>query len=383
MKKLFSYIVISTILSLWLMGCDANNQNEIETPVNLKISNTLTSIGESDVAYIELNQTKLGIITHEFLAPMKESPENDKGEKLFIVYLAENGKINFSKGYTLDGGSVTWNYSGDIPTYTRQKGDKQAIYLSKEGKITTDNIGETKDASFSALMLNDKRGTETISYPIVKIGQYFWIKKNLATKLFNDGTSIPFYTNQKEWMKLTTPSCAVYKNDAKPDENENIKTYGVLYNFYAAANEKIAPEKWFVPTDNTFAHLVAYIDSKGYDPEATDGMEAANAGTALKSKTGWRDKHLDTTNADPVPGNDLSGFSAIGAGSTSDSKYFEFSGDEKQAYFWTTTPYEEKKSMMRRLYWDSAVSNRWFAEQHMGFSIRIYTPLSTFEQVDN
>lgn len=91
---------------------------------------------------------------------------------------------------------------------------------------------------------------------------------------------------------------------------------------------------------------------------------------------------LPTTGAEPSPGNDLSGFSVIGSGSTSDSRYFEFSGEEKQAYFWTATVYEEKKAMMRRLFWDSPVSNRFFSDMHMGYSLRLCTPLQTYDKVD-
>lgn len=342
----------------------------------IKISSELSKIDSSDVAYIMSGDKQVGIIAHELLSVRKEG---DKAQRTFIVYLAKGNEVDFSKGYTLDGGTVQWTYENNIVTeYKYVPGDKKQIYITEAGELSEEELPNAKNATFKAITLEDKRNEEVNSYPIVKIGERFWMKKNLAALHYNDGNLIDKYTTQKEWMKLQTPACAVFKNDAKSDEKENIKNYGVLYNFYAAKSDSIAPKGWFVPSDNDFCKMIAYVDNS-YNNEAPNGQEAISAGSMLRATHGWRTEYLSTTDAYPVEANDLSGFSAIGSGSTSDSKYFEFSGDDKQAYFWTKTPYEEDQAMMRRFYWDSAVSNRWFWKMYTGMSIRCFTELSTYK----
>jgi uncharacterized protein (TIGR02145 family) len=60
-------------------------------------------------------------------------------------------------------------------------------------------------------------------YNIIKIGTQSWIAENLKTTKFNDGTVIPFITNNSVWPTLTTPGYGWYENDIT---NKDI--YGAL-----------------------------------------------------------------------------------------------------------------------------------------------------------
>lgn len=77
---------------------------------------------------------------------------------------------------------------------------------------------------------------------------------------------------------------------------DDILGYGYLYNYYAISNGKFAPSGWKVPSSSEFSTLLVYLG--GY-----------NSTTHLKLKSNnkkyWQDDYI---------GNNLSNFSAVGAG---------------------------------------------------------------------
>jgi hypothetical protein len=66
-------------------------------------------------------------------------------------------------------------------------------------------------------------------YNTVNIGTQVWMKENLKTTKYNDGSSIPNVTDNATWSGLSSPAFCWYNNDAT-----NYKaTFGALYNWYA------------------------------------------------------------------------------------------------------------------------------------------------------
>jgi len=182
-------------------------------------------------------------------------------------------------------------------------------------------------------------------YHTVKIGNQVWTVENLRTTKFNDGTPIPYVKDNEDWKKLNSPAYCAYDNDP-----ENGKKYGMLYNWYAACSDKIAPKGWRVPTRDEQLVLRDYLIVNGYNYDGTtDGNKVAKS---MASKTGWTYKTLDFYGKQ-VPDtigmvgnkpqtNNKSGFSAVPTGSRwSDYSDGGFHSKETSVYWWSVTPYSE------------------------------------------
>ncbi len=123
-------------------------------------------------------------------------------------------------------------------------------------------------------------------YNTIKIGNQIWMKENLKTTKFNDGTPITKYsfaTNGNNWLNLNSPQ-AFYQWADTSDLN-NIHTnplpfdyYGAMYNHLAIASGKLAPTGWRIPTVQDFLILKNYLANNGF---------ANKEALALKSSSGW------------------------------------------------------------------------------------------------
>jgi uncharacterized protein (TIGR02145 family) len=92
-------------------------------------------------------------------------------------------------------------------------------------------------------------------YTTVKIGTQVWMKQNLKTTRYTDGTPIPNITSSAQWAALTIPGYCWYNFD-----NLN-KEYGALYNWHVidpTNPHKIAPPGWHVPSNNDWNILINY-----------------------------------------------------------------------------------------------------------------------------
>jgi uncharacterized protein (TIGR02145 family) len=89
------------------------------------------------------------------------------------------------------------------------------------------------------------------TYNTVTIGVQVWMKENLKTTTFNDGTPISEVTDFTDWFNLTTPGYCWYDNDKEKYK----ETYGALYNYYAVETGKLCPTGWHVPTDEKNGRL--------------------------------------------------------------------------------------------------------------------------------
>jgi len=117
------------------------------------------------------------------------------------------------------------------------------------------------------------------SYGIVVIESKKWMKANLKTSQYNDGTLIPNITSSSDWLKLTTGAYCWYDNDIN-----NKNPYGGLYNWFAINTGKLCPKGWHVPTHSEWLDL-AY---------AVGGPEVA--GGKLKATINWIQPNIGATN---------------------------------------------------------------------------------------
>lgn len=113
-------------------------------------------------------------------------------------------------------------------------------------------------------------------YNTVMIGDQCWMKENLKTTTFRNGTPIPNVTNGDEWANLITGAYSWYGNQVKWKES-----YGALYNWFAIVDpNELCPEGWHVPSWDSWTQLINFAVSQGYPNQWNDPN---GAGNALKS----------------------------------------------------------------------------------------------------
>lgn len=92
-------------------------------------------------------------------------------------------------------------------------------------------------------------------YHAIQIGNQIWSKENLKTTHYNDGTPISHVQGTSQWMVAAGAYCH-YNNNASIS-----KIYGLLYNFKAAASDKLAPKGWHVATLKDWNTLMVTISN--------------------------------------------------------------------------------------------------------------------------
>jgi uncharacterized protein (TIGR02145 family) len=194
-------------------------------------------------------------------------------------------------------------------------------------------------------------GTSTITYNgvtynTVQIGSQCWLKENLKTTHYNDGTSIPNVTDNAIWETTTSGAYCCYDNNPS-----NCNTYGALYNWYAVNTDKLCPNGWHVPSDAEWTTLVNYLGG------------ASVAGGALKEAgtSHWSSPNTSATNS--------SGFSALPGGVRGISGG-SFSRLGNYGYWWSSTELDGSYAWYRYLYYNNASVGRDRNHKSYGFSVR-------------
>lgn len=190
-------------------------------------------------------------------------------------------------------------------------------------------------------------------YDTVKIGTQIWMKQNLKTTRYNDGTVIGEVEDSTAWANIYnngssthTPAWCYYNADAA-----NNVTYGKLYNFYAVNTGKLAPTGWHVPSDAEWTTLINYLGGEDV------------AGNKMKATTLWfLVSGIVNTNS--------SGFTALPAGIR--SGYGVTYGKGEYASFWSSTDDGTFDAWARHLHSDDAHATKGFFApgKECGFSVR-------------
>lgn len=136
-----------------------------------------------------------------------------------------------------------WQYStGDRLKFKGTSG----IYNT----IVMDVPTESKTLSFEFIECTDGDGN---NYPIVKIGDQWWMAENLKTTKYNDGKEIPNVTDHNEWYNLTIGAYCWHSNDIN-----NKETKGALYNGHAVRTTHLAPKGWHIAKNEEWEELISY-----------------------------------------------------------------------------------------------------------------------------
>jgi uncharacterized protein (TIGR02145 family) len=162
------------------------------------------------------------------------------------------------------------------------------------------------------------------AYRSVEIGYQVWMSKNLETTKYNDGSDIPYVTDQAEWA-LTTPAYCFYANY----DVDNKVRYGALYNFYTINTGKLCPAGWHVPTTYEWETLTVYLG------------DVSHAGKALKEAgtAHWNEPNSATNS---------SGFTALPGGARYGSNFYDLTWN---GYWWSKTTYDSVSSYCQMMFY--------------------------------
>jgi uncharacterized protein (TIGR02145 family) len=160
-------------------------------------------------------------------------------------------------------------------------------------------------------------GIETVTdidgnvYNTVQVGERCWLRENLKTTHYNDGTSINHVSENSQWNGYAQGAYCWYDNN----EGANKNVYGALYNFEAASSGKLCPAGWSVPTATQWSNFQSNFETAAADKIRETGT------------TYWYGDNESSTNE--------TNYSARAGGYR--SSFGEFLNIKKQANWWTST----------------------------------------------
>jgi uncharacterized protein (TIGR02145 family) len=149
----------------------------------------------------------------------------------------------------------TSNGSGNGPFTSNITGlTANTTYYVRAYATNSEGTGYGNEVSFTTKS-NTLQDIDGNNYNTVQIGTQIWMKENLKTTRYKDGSNIPLVSDNTSWSNLTSPGYCWYNNNASTFGG----TYGALYNWYAAGTNKLCPDGWHVPTDTEWTALITFL----------------------------------------------------------------------------------------------------------------------------
>jgi uncharacterized protein (TIGR02145 family) len=207
-------------------------------------------------------------------------------------------------------------------------------------------------------------------YNTVLIGNQCWMKENLKTTKYRNGTPIEYPgSNNSAWQNNTTGAYAWYGNDINWKDS-----YGALYNWHAVNNTNgLCPTGWHVPSDAEWTQLVDYVVAQGFP----NSNVINGAGNALKSCRQVNSPLGGDCNTTEHPrwnshsthhGFDEFGFSGLPGGIRLSDGSFNLIG--YGGYWWSSTEYITFYAWCRLLTYGFGYVYRLDFNKSDGFSVR-------------
>ena len=226
--------------------------------------------------------------------------------------------------------------------YTAYVQDAAGCVFSRSISIEEGSSGSSSDYSHpcaGAATVTDFDGNV---YHTLQIGQQCWMKENMRTTHYADGTFIPLGYGR-----------------FNPNDNAgNVATYGYLYNWNVTTRDVssdanpsgvigICPYGWHIPSDAEWEQLTDFVSSQ---PQWRCEGGGGNIAKSLASQQGW---NISTAGCTPGNGsyiNNITGFTAVPAGGWYNGFYDFGSG----AWFWSATEGSGFYAWYRSLSYDGA-----------------------------
>jgi uncharacterized protein (TIGR02145 family) len=209
-------------------------------------------------------------------------------------------------------------------------------------------------------------------YQTVQIGEQLWMKENLKSTHYADGTAL---INGRGAGDISGDYSTKYYFSYN-DNEDYVDEYGRLYTWAATVNgasgsepdlqnvQGVCPDGWHVPGDDEWRDLEVYLGitereaDQTYWRGTTEGLVLKEPGTS----------HWSNARGDLISGTNESGFSALAGGSRLYNKSFSKIG--QRANFWSATESIGIYAWQRRLYYNYAQIHRYDDYKSRGYSVR-------------
>ena len=240
---------------------------------------------------------------------------------------------------------------------------------SLRNRIGELEMHQTQPQTDTAIMAHACLGLATVTdydltvYNTVQIGNQCWMRENLRSTHYADGTAIAAGT--------TSSTTTAYYYPLQGDF-----TYGYLYNWKAVMRNSsnsqsnpsgvqgVCPNGWHVPSDAEWDELQNYVSSQSHYLCNGDNNNVAKA---LAAKTGWVSSTGTCAVGNIQVSNNATGFSALPAGHNYGGSYTNYG---TAATFWSSTEAGSANTFDRSVDYSNAVFTRSNHPKGYGFSVR-------------
>lgn len=239
----------------------------------------------------------------------------------------------------IQGGSSTYKIGYDVflkKYYVLKADNESRLYIPLNSESEFESMEDSKWQCPEAHTVTDVEGNV---YKTVKIGQQCWLKENLRTTKYADGTSIPVIKGRyADGTPVSIPKIK-YPNGTPAYKND----FGLLYEWEtimrneSSSNENpsrvqgICPNGWHIPSVAEWEQLLSFVASQ-IKYRSNPSFES-NIAKSLASKTCWKNAESNYVVGFAQGSNDATGFSALPAGCFNEEAQ-EFA---EMAYFWSST----------------------------------------------
>jgi uncharacterized protein (TIGR02145 family) len=142
----------------------------------------------------------------------------------------------------------------------------QPLQYTLTANDSTVCAGTTVTLSVNIQQANTLTDIDGNNYQTVQIGTQIWMKENLRTTKYSDGTTIPLVTDNSEWTSnynnsTSLPMMSWYDNDQSTYTDNK---FGALYNWYSIStttngNRNPCPIGWHLPTNEEWSILADFL----------------------------------------------------------------------------------------------------------------------------
>ena len=272
-----------------------------------------------------------------------------------------------SNSHTTDG-SGTGSFTSSIAGLTAG-----TTYYVRAYATNSAGTAYGSQMSFTTPQISFTCGTSTVTdydgntYNTVQIGNQCWMKENLRTTHYADGTAIPAGGSS------TSETNPYYYNNSS--SGIALTSRGYLYNWKAAMHSAISssanpsgvqgicPNGWHLPSDGEWTQLTNYLIQSQY----VCGSNSSHIAKALASTTGWSNSSNTCAVGNDQTVNNATGFSVVPAGGCAGSS-FDNAGNN--ASFWSSTQYDGSDAYFRYMAFNMAYVDRRKYYKNRGFAVR-------------
>lgn len=266
---------------------------------------------------------------------------------------SQNPTIESNLGYTIEGGTEYGVFTSNITGLVEWENYYLRAYATNEkGTSYGDQI------IFNTGTITDYDGN---IYETIKIGSQIWMKDNLKTTHYADGTEIELVQNYASWnaLELSDKAMCYFTNTSGVVISYN---YGGLYNWAAAMNGSLSsnnipsgvqgacPDGWHLPSENEWVDLIDFLGG-----QSIAGGKLKESGIAY-----WYSPNTGATNE--------SGFTALPSSFRSYDGGFGIEGN--YATYTSSTEYNSTTSSYIMLTYDNENVGRNISYKKQAYSIR-------------